>query len=110
MLKGALQRAAVAIVLMGTLSAPFGRCFLRTHESVHSCCAPAPEPIAQTNCCIASAPLPAAVVTPNLPGPTAIVVAQEFISSDELSSLNECPRSAATPPQSPPTGAFVLRI
>jgi len=110
MLKGAFQRAAVAIVLMGALSAPFGNCLQWPHKATHSCCDPAPEPTAQTNCCGASAPLPAVVVTLSPSGSTAITVAQEFLSPVELSSQNELQRPAIIPPQSPPTGAFILRI
>lgn len=110
MLKGSFRRAAAAIILMGTLLAPFGNCLQRTHKTVHNCCAPASQSSAQTNCCIASAPLPAVAVTPSLPGSTAITVEQEFISSDELSSLKGFQPSAVIPPQSPPTGAFILRI
>src|ERR1035437_3666692 len=112
MLRSVFQRAAVAIVLMGTLLAPFGTCLQRTHKAAHSCCAPASEPgnTARTNCCKTSAPLPAVVVAPNLPRTASFTVAQVFISSDELSSLSEFPILAVIPPQSPPAGAFNLRI
>ena len=112
MLRGVFQRAAVAIVLMGSLLAPFGTCLQRTHKAAHSCCSHASESrkTAQTNCCIASAPLPAVVVAPNLPGSAPMTVAQEFISLDEFSSRSEFPILAVIPPHSPPTGAFNLRI
>ena len=63
MRKGVFQRAAVAIVLMGSLLAPFGTCLQPAHKALHGCCAPASESgkTAQTNCCTASAPLPAVV-------------------------------------------------
>ena len=112
MLRGVFQRAAVAIVLMGSLLAPFGNCLQRTHKTAHGCCAPASESnkTAQTNCCTASAPLPAVVVAPNLPGSAPMTVAQELISLDEFCSRSEFPRFAVIPPHSPPTGAFNLRI
>src|ERR1035441_10454961 len=112
MLRGVFHRTAVAIVLMGALLAPFGTCLQRTHKTAHGCCAPASDPsrTAQTNCCAAGAPLPAVVIAPNLPGSTSIAVALEFVSSDELSSRGKFPILAVIPPQSPPTGAFILRI
>jgi len=39
-----------------------------------------------------------------------LTVAQEFVSSDELSVQSELTRLAVIPPHSPPTGAFNLRI
>jgi hypothetical protein len=102
----------MAIVLMGSLLAPFGTCQQQTHKTAHSCCSQASQPskTAQANCCVASAPLPAVVVAPNLPGSISIKVAQEFLSSDQLSSPSDFRVLAVTPPQSPPTGAFILRI
>jgi hypothetical protein len=112
MLSGVYKRAAVAIVLMSSLLAPFGTCLQPAHKTAHSCCAPASESgkTAQTNCCTASAPLPAVVVATNLPGSAPMTVAQEFISLDEFSSRSEFPRFAVIPSHSPPPGAFILRI
>jgi len=91
MLRSVFQRAAVAIVLIGTLLAPLGTCLQRTHRTAHSCCAPASESnkTARTNCCKVSTPLPAVVVAPNLPGSAPMAAAREFISSDEFSSPSE---------------------
>jgi len=112
MLRGVFQRAAVAIVLMGALLAPFGTCMQRTHMGAHSCCSHASESrkTAQSNCCVASASLPAVVVAPNLPVSAPMTFAQEFISLDEFSSRNEFSILAVIPPHSPTTGAFNLRI
>jgi hypothetical protein len=112
MLIGVYKRAAVAIVLMGSLLAPFGTCLQPAHKAAHSCCAPASRSSqsVRTNCCAASVPLPAVVVAPNLPGSAPMTVAQEFISLDEFSSRSEFPRFAVIPSHSPPPGAFILRI
>jgi hypothetical protein len=112
MLKGIFQRAAVAIVLMGALLAPFGTCLQRTHKTAHSCCLHTSESrnAAQPNCCIARAPLTAVLVAPNLPGSAPMTVAQDFISTDELSLPSQFPILDVIPPHSPPTGAFNLRI
>jgi len=112
MLRGAFQRAAVAIVLMATSFAPFGTCLQMKHKAAHSCCAPASQSnkTIQANCCAAIAPQPAIVVAPNLPASAPMTVGQEFIASDTVSSLREFSAFAAIPPHSPPPGAFNLRI
>jgi hypothetical protein len=112
MRRGLFQRAAVAIVLMGSLLAPLGICLQPAQKAAHSCCAHASRSSqsVKTNCCTASAPLPAIVVAVNLPGPAPMTIAQEFISLDEFSMQRELPRATVTPPHSPPPGAFVLRI
>jgi hypothetical protein len=112
MLRGGFRRAAVAIVLMGSLLAPFGICLQPAQKSAHSCCSHTSKSnqSVRTNCCIASAPLPALVVATNLPGSAPMTIAQEFISLDEFSSRSEFPILAVIPPHSPPTGAFIFRI
>jgi hypothetical protein len=112
MLRGDFQRAAVAIVLMGSLLAPFGTCLQPAQKAAHSCCSHASRSnqSVRTNCCTASAPLPAVVVAATLPGSAPMTVAREFISLDEFSSRSEFPRFAVIPPHSPPMGAFILRI
>src|ERR1039458_382494 len=108
MRRGIFQRAAVTIVLMGSLLAPNGICQQQAHKTAHDCCAPASESnqTAQTDCCKASAPLPAVIVAPSLSGPAQLSVVQVFLSSDELSSPRELPAMAVIPPLSPPAGAF----
>ena len=112
MLRGVFQRAAVAIVLMGALIAPAGSCLAQPHRSGHSCCphTSVPSKALQNDCCTVRTPLPAVVVAANLPGSASMTVAREFISSNLLSSPREFPAAAVIPPQSPPTGAFNLRI
>src|ERR1039458_7246375 len=112
MLYGVFQRAAVAILSMALLIAPFGTCLLRTHKTAHCCCSHASESnqTVRTNCCTASAPLQAVVVTPSLPGSAPMTATREFISLDELSSRSGFPGLAVISPHSPPVGAFNLRI
>lgn len=112
MLIGVYQRAAVAIVLMGTMLAPIGICLQPTHKAAHSCCSHPSKSnqSVRTNCCTASAPLPAVVVTPKLSGVAPMTVARAFVSLNEPVSLSEFPVLSVIPPQSPPTGAFILRI
>lgn len=112
MLRGAIQRAAVAIPLMVCLLAPLATCLPRTHKTAHSCCAPSPQSnsTAQTDCCTARAPLPAILVAPQVSTPAPMTVAQQFLSSKERSAPSELPALAVVPPQSPPPGASILRI
>jgi hypothetical protein len=112
MQSGFFHRAMVAIVLIGTLLMPVGICLPHTHAHMagHDCCDPAPEHTAQTDCCVVHNPLSAIVVAPDLPGPAPLAVAQGFISSNELSSPAVFSDAVFIPPQSPPTGAFNLRI
>jgi hypothetical protein len=111
MLRGIFQRAAVATLLMGTLIAPAGVCLQQMHKAGHDCCAGASESgsSVRNDCCIARTTLPA-VVAPVLSGPTPLTVSQEVVVADEASSLNVSPALAIIPPQSPPTGASILRI
>src|ERR1035438_8151286 len=112
MLRGVYQRAAVAIVLMGSLLAPFGTCLQPTLKAAHSCCSHASKSnqFVRTNCCTASAPLPAVVVAPNLPGSAPMTVVRAFVSLDEPSSSSEFSVLSVIPQHSPPAGAFNLRI
>lgn len=112
MRSGVFQRAAVAMVMIVALLAPFGSCLQWQFKAAHSCCARLSEPSKglQANCCAASAPQPAIVVTPNLPDPSAIAVEQQFVASSELTAFGEFTTLAVIPPKSPPTGAFILRI
>jgi len=107
-----VQRATVAIVLMGTMLAPLGTCLHRTLNPAHSCCAPASTSgnTAQTNCCTARTPLQAIVVAPILPSPAPSAVEPEFFSTDEISLNSAVSVSAVIPPQSPPPGGSILRI
>lgn len=108
---GVLQRAAVAILLMGTLVAPSGICQQQTHKAAHDCCASASQSSAsvQNDCCTARTNLPA-VVVPDRSGPAPLTVAHEFIGADKPSLASVFPALAVIPPPSPPTGASILRI
>src|SRR5271157_3634480 len=108
MSRGVFQRAAVAIVLMGSLLMPSGNCLQPTHKAAHSCCLHASKSHQSvgTNCCTASAPLPAVAVAPNLPGSAPLTVVRVFVSLDESASSSEFSVLSVIPPHSPPAGAF----
>ncbi|MGD0941580.1 MAG: hypothetical protein ABR905_17930 [Terracidiphilus sp.] len=112
MRSGVFQHAVVAIILIASLLAPSGTCLQPAHKSVHGCCAPASDSgkTAQKNCCTVNAPLPAVSVATNLSGSAPMTVAREFIFLDGSSARGVLARLTATPPHSPPTGAFILRI
>src|SRR5208337_3052618 len=110
MLQDVFQRAAVAILLIGTLVAPAEICLQHAHKTGHDCCASMSEPGAtiHSNCCAVRPTLPAVVVAPAVSGSVTVSAAQEFVSSKELSSPGELTVPAIIPPQSPPTGASIL--
>src|SRR5271167_4722992 len=112
MLQGVFQRAAVAILLIGALGAPAQICLQHAHKTGHACCVSIAEPSAtiHSDCCSVRPTLPAVVVAPALSSSPTLSAVQEFVSSKELSSLSELTFSAVIPPQSPPTGASILRI
>jgi len=112
MLRGVFQRAAVATLLMGAMLAPLGICLQPAQKMAHSCCAAASNghSTLHRDCCTARAPLPAVVVAPNPPVSAAVTVASARVSANEASLPGDLPPLAIVPPQSPPTGAFILRI
>ena len=111
-MQGVFQRAAVATLLIGTLVAPVEICMNHAQKAGHDCCASMSQPgtAVQNDCCVVRSAQPAAVVSPNLPGPAPLTVAHKLVSSNDLSSQSELPASAVIPPQSPSTGASILRI
>lgn len=112
MLSGVFQRAAVAIVLMGAMLAPLGTCLHRMDKADHNCCAPASESArsARADCCTAGAPIPAVVTAGVNPATAPMIVAPAFFAAGEPSSPRELQAAVIVPPQSPPAGAFNLRI
>jgi len=112
MLQGVFQRAAVAILLIGTLVAPAEICLQQMQKGGHDCCASMSEssPTIQSDCCTLRPTLPAVVVEPALSGSATLSSSQVLLSSKELTSKRELPFSAIIPPQSPPSGASILRI
>jgi hypothetical protein len=112
MQSGFFQRAAVAIVLMGALLAPFGTCLQRTQHTAHSCCSHASQAgkTAKPDCCTVSNQSPVAMVAPAFAGSAPMVISRVFLSASELSSPREVPAAAIIPQHSPPGRASILRI
>jgi len=112
MRSGFFQRAAVAILLMGALLAPFGVCLQPAQRTAHSCCSHASQPgnSARQNCCIVREQPPASVATPASTGTAPVILARAFFAASEISSPREVPAPAIVPPHSPPLRASILRI
>jgi hypothetical protein len=112
MLRSSLQRAAMAILLVGMMIAPLGICLQRTHKGAHSCCMRQSQSShsLRTNCCAVRAQLPATLVAPTLPGASSSQVVHEYAACVEVTAMDEYSAVEVSPPQSPPIGAFILRI
>jgi hypothetical protein len=111
MFRGSFQRAAMTILLMGLMIAPLRICLEQSPKSAHSCCMqPASRHSLRTDCCVVRTQLPATLVTPTLPGPSANEVLHEDVASLDAAITDVFPAVAVIPPLSPPTGAFILRI
>jgi hypothetical protein len=112
MLSGAFQRAAMAILVMGSLLASYGICPLSNQKTEHSCCSHASEPgnSAPMKCCTVSAPLQAIVISPELPNTTPMLVVERILATDQTANSSDFAMAEIIPPLSPHTGAFNLRI
>jgi hypothetical protein len=112
MRSGFPQRAAVAIVLMGALLAPFGVCLQRTQHTAHSCCAHASQTgrIAKPDCCTLREQSPTVPVAPASAGSAPMILVRAFFSTSELSSPREVLAAFIIPQHSPPGRASILRI
>ena len=111
MLRSSCQRAAIAILLVGWMIAPFGICLHQDAKGAHSCCMQAgPAHSIQTNCCVVKAQLPAILAAPAAPGPGSSAKVHEYGLQVQATASQEHPALAVIPPLSPPTGAFILRI
>jgi len=95
---------------MSAMLAPLSICQQPAQKSAHDCCAPKSQASVRPDCCTVSAPLAAIVVKPSQAAPTAIAVEREFVASNEFAVQHEIAIFSVTPPQSPPPGAFNLRI
>jgi hypothetical protein len=112
MLQGVFQRAAVAILLIGSFLAPSGICLQPMHKAAHSCCVPASDSqkAARTDCCTAHAPLLAVLVSQDVPRSASMTIPWEFAAFDEPSAPSGIAVLAVGPTLSPPTGASILRV
>ena|ERR1035441_155568 len=110
MLRGSFQRAAVAVLLMVALLAPFGTCRPISGASQHSCCASEQSATVGADCCIARPLLPAVVKERVLPDQMAFAVVLKVLPLAETAASYDAAPTAVVGPHSPPPGASVLRI
>jgi hypothetical protein len=112
MLRGIGQRTAVAVTLMGVLLLSVGTCVLPAQHATHSCCMHMSMPCKSlsASCCTAGPQAPPATVTPIVTGFASMDVAQVFLPARDSSLSREAVGAPIMPPQSPPTGNFILRI
>jgi hypothetical protein len=111
MLWGSFQRAAMAILLIGTMFAPLSTCLQQSSKGAHSCCMqPESSQTLRTDCCVVRSQLPATLVAPRLAGPSPSAVVHEYVGRVEAQASDEHAAVVVIPPLSPPTGAFILRI
>ena len=112
MVQGMLHRAGVAIVLIATLLAPYGRCQSPSRAAAHDCCGHHSAPVAslKANCCTVRSELPAIVVEPGVLSPIAAHVSAAFVPAVAPAIALEATAIAAVAHPSSPPGKFVLRI
>ena len=112
MVRGSFQRAALSILVMALMLAPFGVCSQPVAKGAHSCCAMQSEPLQslQNGCCVVKAPLPGGTVAPLISVANPLQLVQQPLMRGEVPLFTSRPAVAVIPPLSPPTGAFILRI
>jgi hypothetical protein len=106
------QRAAVAIVLMGALLAPFGICLQPAHSATHRCCQQASQKgsTAKQDCCVVRNDAPAVIVLPATAGSGPMVLVSTYLAASEISSPRETTVAALVPTHAPPGRTSILRI
>jgi len=111
-MRGAFQRAGMAILLIGLMIAPMCVCLQQPRKGAHSCCMQQSEstPSLRANCCVVRAPLPTTVVAPTLPGAKPLAPVELLEALVAMPSKGHQPPAIVIPPLSPPPGAFILRI
>jgi hypothetical protein len=112
MVHGMLHRAGVAIVLIVTLLAPYGRCQSPSRAFRHECCKQhsAPAASVKANCCTVRNELPAIVVERAVPCPIAVHLSAAFLPAAASAITFEASAIAAVVHNASPPGKSVLRI
>jgi hypothetical protein len=113
MLRGISQRAAVVITLIGVVLLSSGlRVLPASHSAAHSCCLHMGMPCdsSQASCCTVGPQIPPATIAPAFLGLASVDAMQEFPLAMDRPVSRDAMTIAVTPSQSPPSGAFSLRI
>lgn len=113
MLCGIGQRTAVAITLIGVVLLLSGTSLLPASQTAsHSCCLRMSMPCerSQASCCTVAPQVPPATVSQVFPGLASVEVVQSFALAIDRPDSRDAAATAVVPSQSPPPGAFSLRI
>jgi hypothetical protein len=113
MMRGINQRTAVAITLIGVVMLLSGMSLLpASPTATHSCCLRMNMACesSQASCCTAGPQVPPASVTPAFLGMASVEVVQSFTLAIDRPDSRDAAATAVVPFQSPPPGAFSLRI
>ena len=113
MLRGISQRTAVVITLIGVVLLSSGMWVLpASHSTTHSCCLQMGMPCdsSQASCCTAGPQIPPAAVTPAFLGLASVDAVQGFPLAMDRPATRNAVTTVVAPSQSPPSGAFSLRI
>jgi hypothetical protein len=113
MLRGTGQRTMVAITLIGVVLLSSGMCMLpASHSAAHSCCLHMGMPCdsSHASCCAVDPQIPPAAVTPAFLGVASMDTVQGFPLAMDRPASRGAATTTVTPSQSPPSGAFRLRI
>jgi hypothetical protein len=111
MVRVSLQRAAMAILLVGMMIAPLGICLHQSPKGAHSCCMQTESSHSlRADCCIVRTQLLATLVAPTMPAAGTSLIGDDFAVFVRPMAVGEHPALAVLPPLSPQHGAFALRI
>ena len=103
----------VAITLLTVVLLSSGMCLLPAQQtSAHSCCLHMGMPCdsSHASCCTAGPQIPPAAVAPAFLGLASVDTAQGFLLAVDRPASRDAVTTAVNPSQSPPLGAFSLRI
>lgn len=112
MIRRALHRAAVAIVLMATVLAPYGSCRAQIRAAAHDCCprAASHAPLVKQDCCVTRASFPAMITERAASNPTPLLPLHSFVAVTGLRAPADLVAAMPAIAFSPPPGTSVLRI
>jgi hypothetical protein len=113
MLRGAGQRTMVAITLITVVLLSSGMCLLPAQQtSARSCCLHMGMACdsSQASCCTVGPQIPPATIAPAFLGLASVDAVQGLPLAMDRPAWQDRVTTAVTPSQSPPLGAFSLRI
>jgi hypothetical protein len=112
LMQGIFQRACVAVLLIASLLAPYGRCQPPGRATSHTCCLQDSTPKASVtgNCCVVRSQVPAVEGKRASLDLTVLPTTSEFVPLRAPATLLHASMANPIEQSSPPPGASVLRI